>query len=258
MVTSKILTAGGYAVTLAEDGDSALSILSDLDFDLILLDINMPGTSGIDLIKLYRIMRLGMAICPIAVFSADVTEDIRNECSNLGIQLFLPKPSKPAFMLQQLANLLPPLPQAVPTEAALAPVTSIATHPKYKPQPELTVMDRQALQTLALLDSDPSFMQQLIGEFEQDAETILDDIDRSVQMRTMHDFWDHIHALRSSAANVGARQLCVACNDISAQGKVSFNTRGSEYAARLRYEFQRYQKAIGRFLTLQDRMQHVP
>ncbi|SFV75611.1 two-component response regulator [hydrothermal vent metagenome] len=47
-IVDKILNSAGYDVTLAEDGLSTLAIVLEKEFDLILLDIMMPGMSGIE------------------------------------------------------------------------------------------------------------------------------------------------------------------------------------------------------------------
>ena len=52
---SPLLSAAGYSVTMAESGDDALSILaSDREFDIIVSDIEMPGTNGFDLARACR------------------------------------------------------------------------------------------------------------------------------------------------------------------------------------------------------------
>ncbi len=78
-------------------------------------------------------------------------------------------------------------------------------------------------------------------------------IDQSVRDNDMPLFWDQLHAMRSSAANVGAKQIMIACAEISAAGKLSFRTRGFEYAARLRYEFNRFSRTMDRFLLRQSK-----
>ncbi len=254
MVTNKILRSAGYSVILADSADAGLDYLSEQEFDIVLLDLNMPGTSGIDIIKLYRVMRLGQTMPPIVIFSADVTEESRAECVELGVSLFLPKPSEPSYILQQLAILAPqPAPVAVPEKPAVepGPVVEISSHPRYNATPELGIVDRHALQSLASLDAGLSFLNELIDEFEKDTVELLDLIDRSVRDRNLSLFWDQIHAMRSSAANVGAKQILTACMEINAEGKLSFHKRGFEYAARLRYEFNRFQRTMDRFLQAQ-------
>jgi adenylate cyclase len=51
---SRRLGSRGYAVELAEDGERALARLSDQPFDLVLLDVMMPGLSGIDVLRRVR------------------------------------------------------------------------------------------------------------------------------------------------------------------------------------------------------------
>ena len=50
MLFQRILQAAGYDVVTAADGKEALSGIADGDIDVVLLDINMPGLSGIDVL----------------------------------------------------------------------------------------------------------------------------------------------------------------------------------------------------------------
>ena len=253
MVTGRILQAAGYAAAAVDSADEALERLLEEQFDLLLLDLNMPGTSGTDFIKLYRVMRMGQDISPIVVFSADVTEETRAECQALGVSLFLPKPSEPAYMTQKLGEIVP-VTRAPPIETPEpAAVTSITSHPRYRAAPDLGVIDRHALKTLASLDAGPGFFEELVGEFERDTEQLLEEMAGTVATRDLTAFWDCIHAMRSSAANVGAKQLYLACIDINAQGKISFRTSGADYHARLVHEFERFQRTVHRLISSQGK-----
>ncbi|MHB1854835.1 MAG: response regulator transcription factor [Acidimicrobiales bacterium] len=66
---AKGLRAEGYAVTVAPDGDQALSVVAGLgeDLDLVLLDLNLPGLSGYELLTRWR--GSGVA-APIIVLTA--------------------------------------------------------------------------------------------------------------------------------------------------------------------------------------------
>ena len=48
------LARRGYTVAVAADGQQALQMLEARQFDLILLDIMMPGISGLDVLKILR------------------------------------------------------------------------------------------------------------------------------------------------------------------------------------------------------------
>ena len=54
-VLSRALTRKGFKVTTAEDGESALKKVSQSHFDLMFLDIKMPGISGLDVLAKMKI-----------------------------------------------------------------------------------------------------------------------------------------------------------------------------------------------------------
>ncbi len=70
------LARRGYAVTVAEDGHQALRLIEEQPFDLVLLDIMMPGISGLEVLKIVR-ERYSMADLPIIMATAkDQSADI--------------------------------------------------------------------------------------------------------------------------------------------------------------------------------------
>ncbi|MCZ6873486.1 MAG: response regulator, partial [bacterium] len=70
------LARRGYTVAVAEDGQQALQMIEAQPFDLVLLDIMMPGISGLDVLKTAR-ERYSMADLPIIMATAkDQSEDI--------------------------------------------------------------------------------------------------------------------------------------------------------------------------------------
>jgi two-component system, probable response regulator PhcQ len=52
---SRLLEGSGYSVLLAESGEEALKLLQEKDVHVIISDQNMPGLSGIDLLKIVRV-----------------------------------------------------------------------------------------------------------------------------------------------------------------------------------------------------------
>jgi adenylate cyclase len=70
------LTRRGYTVTVAEDGYQALAMIEAQPFDLVLLDIMMPGISGLDVLKAIR-QRYAVTDLPVIMATAkDQSEDI--------------------------------------------------------------------------------------------------------------------------------------------------------------------------------------
>jgi len=47
----EILSAAGYRVSSADEGESALRSMSETDFDVVVMDIRMPGRDGVDILE---------------------------------------------------------------------------------------------------------------------------------------------------------------------------------------------------------------
>jgi two-component system, NarL family, invasion response regulator UvrY len=77
-------------ISEAEDSPSALQCLTNEVFDLVLLDINIPGRSGLDLLE--EIKRL-QAKTPVLVLSASPEEDFALRCLKLGAAGYITKRS---------------------------------------------------------------------------------------------------------------------------------------------------------------------
>jgi len=77
---------------VASSGAEALEMVKTCRPDMIVLDIQMPGMSGLDVISEYH-RSLGPAErIPVIVITGDATSDIRQECEQLGVWAFLTKP----------------------------------------------------------------------------------------------------------------------------------------------------------------------
>jgi adenylate cyclase len=88
---SRRLGSRGYAVELAEDGERALARLEEQTFDLVLLDVMMPGLSGIDVLKHVRERWPESDLPVIMVTARDATEDVV-EALQLGANDYVTKP----------------------------------------------------------------------------------------------------------------------------------------------------------------------
>jgi signal transduction histidine kinase/CheY-like chemotaxis protein len=93
LVAERLLQSRGAEVTLAVDGFNALEILnSSSDFDLILLDIQMPGMDGYELARKIRELPDGVARLPLVAMTANVMTDDIDRCYNAGMDDHIGKP----------------------------------------------------------------------------------------------------------------------------------------------------------------------
>jgi two-component system nitrogen regulation response regulator NtrX len=93
-----ILTDEGYGVTVAADASEARSARAERKFDLILLDIWMPDTDGITLLREWS--DSGELSCPVVIMSGHGTVDAAVEATRLGAFDFVEKPLSLAKLLR--------------------------------------------------------------------------------------------------------------------------------------------------------------
>ena len=85
------LTRQGYDMTVAEEGYRALQLLEHEPFDLLLLDIMMPGLSGLDVLTQVR-LKFSMLTLPIIMVTANDLEESMIEALEKGANDYLLKP----------------------------------------------------------------------------------------------------------------------------------------------------------------------
>jgi two-component system, NtrC family, nitrogen regulation response regulator NtrX len=93
-----ILTDESYGVTVAADASEARSARAERKFDLILLDIWMPDTDGITLLREWS--ESGELNCPVVIMSGHGTVDAAVEATRLGAFDFVEKPLSLAKLLR--------------------------------------------------------------------------------------------------------------------------------------------------------------
>jgi signal transduction histidine kinase/CheY-like chemotaxis protein len=91
---AEILTSWGQRVILAEDGLQALQFMEQQRFDLVLLDIRMPGIDGIEVARRIRLRELNRPEKPVPIIAitADADAATREACLAVGINTVLAKP----------------------------------------------------------------------------------------------------------------------------------------------------------------------
>jgi CheY-like chemotaxis protein/two-component sensor histidine kinase len=89
------LTALGHTVTLAADGNEAIEHVAREPFNLILMDLRMPGMDGIEVTRRIRTLETdaGRARTPVIVVTADTDVQTRDTCLIAGIDAVVTKPA---------------------------------------------------------------------------------------------------------------------------------------------------------------------
>lgn len=97
------LTSNGFLVDEAEDGAAAISKLEAGNFDVMLLDINMPNKSGIDVLKFIKEKTLP---CKVIMLTGRVGFSVATESLRLGADDYITKPFNMDYLLFSIKRVL--------------------------------------------------------------------------------------------------------------------------------------------------------
>ena len=105
-VIREMLRAGQIEMEEAEDGAIGLEMVEAHDYDLILMDLRMPGMDGITAIRHIRARTDDKANLPIIVVTADAGASIEADCRTAGADDVVLKPVSMTMLFDVIGTLL--------------------------------------------------------------------------------------------------------------------------------------------------------
>jgi two-component system sensor histidine kinase RpfC len=248
-VIQKILERGGHEVSLVENGEQALDALESSQFDLVVLDRNMPRMGGMEALKAIRFLYTGKDRIPVMILSADVAPEMKREATEAGADEFLSKPIEATRLLDAVAEVCGkagyslPAPRA--TEVPRRSVVSIANAPP--------ILNFDTVSLLEELGSGSDFMKKLIDAFVKDSQQILIRLERDPANLSIGEFRSLLHALKGSVSSVGADRLTQYCSRIGAMSDKDAQAQMRNSVRGIREEFDAVEAALSDYLKQLNR-----
>ncbi len=100
-----VLTSEGFDVVSVESAEEALAILSDQRPDLLLVDIALPGLSGLELTRMLR-ARADTRNLPIVAMTASAMKGDEAKALDAGCDAYLAKPVNTRILASQLRQVI--------------------------------------------------------------------------------------------------------------------------------------------------------
>ncbi len=100
-----MLCTAGYHVTVAENGHQAVDALRSEDFDVVLMDIQMPELDGIQATRQIRALPAPKSQILIIAMTAHAMNGAREEYLAAGMDDYVSKPFQAALILSKLSRL---------------------------------------------------------------------------------------------------------------------------------------------------------
>ncbi len=241
-VLVKILENAGHVVSLFEDGDAALDCMTEQEFDMAILDVNMPGMNGVEVVKHYRMASISERRLPVIGLTADVTPQTRQRCIDAGMDACLTKPIDPVDLCATI--------DAVAEKAdlaggrgtsAAASVAAISEHPKFR-SASAPAIDAKIISGLLEL-AGPEFLADVIKDYLDETYQCLRRL-REAAKGDVTAFRALVHSLRSSAANVGALELGRICRPWETVSADDLALNAEAFFTRVEAEVHRVQTAL--------------
>ena len=105
VVLNTILTELGHKVDFAQSGEAAVSSVAQGGYDLVLMDVTLPGMDGFEATRRIRALPGDAATLPIIGVSAFSSDDDRKRGGDAGMTGYLVKPVSPAALAQALRSI---------------------------------------------------------------------------------------------------------------------------------------------------------
>jgi CheY-like chemotaxis protein len=118
VVANTMLSNWGHDVTLADNGQIAVDLFASAEWDIVLMDIQMPVMGGLEAATRIRALEAGATRVPIIAVSANVLEGDREAVRAAGMDDHLPKPFSGKSLRRMLAQHCPGEPQRMSAKAA--------------------------------------------------------------------------------------------------------------------------------------------
>jgi DNA-binding response OmpR family regulator len=104
MLITETLEIEDYELDEAQDGIEAYQKIMENEYDLILLDLMMPGKTGLEVCQLVR--EQGKTTAPIVMLTAKTQAEDRENALKTGVNYFFAKPFSPMQLLEFVQDIL--------------------------------------------------------------------------------------------------------------------------------------------------------
>ena len=217
-VATYMLKSESYHVTIAADGHQAVEACGREDFDLILMDINMPEMNGLEATQAIRENEKGSGkYTPIIAMTARALDEDRTDCIEAGMDGYISKPFRRDVLRTEVDRVL---------EAASSEKSGIAEEAEWTAAETIGGDGARSSNEFSVHASfDPTRLDHMLeGDREKIGEFIqhfVDDLPEQVRALEhalvkvdIHDLELRAHNLRGTAANLGFTRISEAAGEL--------------------------------------------
>ncbi len=233
-LAQEILQRRGHHVVLTENGREALDALAERDFDIVLMDVQMPEMNGLDATRAIRAAeaRSGRHI-PIVAMTAHAMPGDRERCLAAGMDEYLTKPVHVEALVAQVERMAAPRPKPGVGRRGMAPAPAGTSRPAFV-----------YAEALARLGHDTELLAEIAGIFLSEKDTTLDAIRAALAADDAESVRRAAHRLKGSIVTFGAAPAADAASALEELGRTRSLEGGAPLFETLGAEVRRLSAAL--------------
>jgi len=259
-VIGQMLRTLGCRVQVSSGALAGLRAMCEKPFDLVLMDIQMPGMDGVEALNWFRRGTAGRfnfltsADTPIIAVTANALGGDEERFLGLGFDDYLSKPFRQSQLLAMLTKHLRP---AAPADSGDRGASSGTTTPGVlvggagNAESDSTVLDAQALERLRELDptGENRLMERVVKAFESSVMRLMPQLQDALGANELGGIRHVSHTLKSSSASIGAMKLSRMCSDVESRARHEQTEGMADRIAQLQAEVEIVRVALQRIVS---------
>ncbi|MGB3618735.1 MAG: PAS domain S-box protein, partial [Catalinimonas sp.] len=202
-VACEILRKAGCDVVIAADGRAAIDQIESHPFDIVFMDIQMPGMDGVTAMQRVRARAAGRALPPIVAMTAFSMQGDKARFVAAGMDDYLAKPIKPELLIEKVRTWTKHAVEERDSPDAPAGIDGEATGEP--PAGEVVIDRKKVAGMMRYLDQEGT--REAYDEFAQEAEEMLHEMAAAAATEDWEVVRSHLHTLKGNAGTFGVVRL---------------------------------------------------
>ena len=210
-IAGSFLRSAGHSPTHAESGEQAVALASNSNFDVILMDVRMPGMGGLEATRRIRSLGGARGQVPVVAVTAHAFAEQVEECRKAGMDGHVAKPFNPTMLLSAIADVTRP--DWKPSERLVSTSPSPASDHAITEKEPLLLNTTGFAQIARILS--PDTVANHLQTIFNDGQAILSDMHKPEGSKpAAEDIAMAVHKLAGSAGMLGFERVAVLCRHL--------------------------------------------
>ena len=220
------LRSFGYDADVVGNGKEALNLLERIDYDIILMDCQMPEMDGYDATRAIRQLDSEKSKIAIMAMTANALKEDRDRCIACGMDDYLSKPIRKEDLAQKLAEwekkifaqnaiALSVLSTPIITDHVNAQAISADQNPNNSES--LPLIDWSYLESIA--EGDEEFKTELMQTYYESTSKSLEQLKQAIAENNYHMITRIAHSIKGASSNLGMISIAAIADDLQQVGK---------------------------------------